>query len=99
MSTISSALSSILDPISVSGSSSSSSSSGSSSSSTGSGASSSSGMFTGASGYSQDLQNVISRAVAIAELPITVLTNQEATLQSQSSALRFQFQQHRQRRQ
>src|ERR1017187_2946271 len=87
MSTIRSTLYSILDPISVSGSSSSSSSSGSSSSSTGSGASSSSGMFTGASGYSQDLQNVISRAVAIAELPITVLTNQEATLQSQSSAL------------
>lgn len=87
MSTISSALSTILDPISVSGSNSSSSSSGSSSSSTGSSASGSSGMFTGASGYSQDLQNVISRAVAIAELPITVLTNQEAGLQSQSSAL------------
>lgn len=83
MSTISSPLSTILDPITVSGSSSSSSSSSSGSSSTGS----SSGVFTGASGYSQDLQNVISRAVAIAELPITALTNQESALQSQSSAL------------
>jgi len=88
MSTISSALSTILDPISVSGSNSSSSSSdGSSSSSSGSSSSGSSGEFTGASGYSQDLQNVISRAVAIAELPITVLTNQENALQNQSSAL------------
>jgi flagellar hook-associated protein 2 len=84
MSTISSALSTILDPVTVAGSNSSSSSD--SSSSTGS-TSSSSGTFTGASGYSQDLQNVISRAVAIAELPITQLTNQEAALQSQASAL------------
>ncbi len=88
MSTISSALSTILNPITVSGSNSSSSSSNSSSDSSGAGSTStSSGTFTGASGYSQDLQDVISRAVAIAELPITVLTNQEATLQSQSSAL------------
>jgi flagellar hook-associated protein 2 len=83
MSTVSNPLSTILDPITVSGTNSSSSSSSSGSSSTGS----SSGIFTGASGYSQDLQNVISRAVAIAELPITELTNQESALQSQSSAL------------
>ena len=91
MSTISSALSTILDPITVSGSGSSSSNSGSGSGSSGSSGtastSSSSGTFTGASGYSQDLQNVISRAVAIAELPVTELTNQEAALQSRSSAL------------
>ena len=82
MSTISNPLSTILDPITVAGSSSSSSSYSSSSST-----SSSSGAFTGASQYSQDLQDVVSRAVAIAELPITALTNQEAALQSQSTAL------------
>ena len=86
MSTISSPLSTILDPITVSGSGSSTGSSSSSTSGTSS-AASSSGTFTGASGYSQDLQDVISRAVAIAELPITELTNQESALQSQSSAL------------
>jgi len=84
MSTISSPLSTILDPITVSGSNGSSSSSSSSSSNSSNG---SSGIFTGASGYSQDLQNVISRAVAIAELPITSLTSQESALQSQYSAL------------
>src|ERR1035438_9936182 len=70
MSTISSALSTILDPVTVDGSNSSSSSSGTGSSGSGStgGTSSSSGTFTGASDYSQDLQDVISRAVAIAEL-------------------------------
>jgi flagellar hook-associated protein 2 len=90
MSSISNALSTILDPISVDGSNSSASSSGTSSSSssgtTGSTGSSSS-TFTGASDYSQDLQDVISRAVAIAELPVTQLTNQESVLQSQSSEL------------
>jgi len=86
MSTISSALSTILDPITVDGSNSSSSGSGSSSSST-SGTGSTSSTFTGASDYSQDLQDVISRAVAIAELPVTQLTNQESALQSQSSEL------------
>jgi len=89
MSTISNPLSTILNPITVSGSTGSSSGSSSSSGGTGStgSASSSSGAFTGASDYSQDLQDVISRAVAIAELPVTQLTNQEAGLQSQSSEL------------
>ena len=89
MSTISSALSTILDPVTVDGSNSSSSSSGTGSSGSGStgGTSSSSGTFTGASDYSQDLQDVISRAVAIAELPVTQLTNQESVLQSQSTEL------------
>jgi len=85
MSTISNALSTILDPVSVDSSNNSSSSSGTGSS--GSSTSGSSGTFTGASGYSQDLQNVISRAVAIAELPVTELTNQESALQSQSTEL------------
>ena len=90
MSSISSALSTILDPITVDGSNSSSSGTGSSSgtsSSSSSGIGSSSGTFTGASDYSQDLQDVISRAVAIAELPVTQLTNQESALQSQSTEL------------
>ncbi|HEY9140437.1 MAG TPA: flagellar filament capping protein FliD [Bryobacteraceae bacterium] len=81
MSAVSNPLTTILDPITVAGSNSSSNST--SNGSTGS----SSGTFTGASEYSEDLQNVISRAVAIAELPITQLTNQESALQSQSSAL------------
>ncbi|MFY9724466.1 MAG: flagellar filament capping protein FliD [Bryobacteraceae bacterium] len=76
-------MSTILDPVTVAGSNSSSGSTSSSSGSTGN----SPGTFTGASEYSADLQNVISRAVAIAELPITQLTNQESALQSQSSAL------------
>jgi flagellar hook-associated protein 2 len=83
MSAVTNPLTTILDPVTTVGSSSSSSSGSSSSGSTGSSSSS----FTGASGYSQDLQNVISRAVAIAELPITELTNQESALQAQSSAL------------
>src|SRR5271157_5976503 len=48
---------------------------------------SSSTMFTGSSQYSQDFQNVITRAVAIASLPITLLTNQQTTLTSQSTEL------------
>jgi flagellar hook-associated protein 2 len=83
MSTVSSALSTILNPITVSGSNSSSSSSASGSTST----SGSSGAFTGASDYSQDLQDVLNRAVAIAELPITQLTNQQTTVQNQYSEL------------
>ncbi|MGB7760921.1 MAG: flagellar filament capping protein FliD [Bryobacteraceae bacterium] len=91
MSAVSNPLTTILNPITVEGSGS-SSSSGSGSSSTGSSGSTgstsgSSGMFTGASGYSQDLQSVISRAVAIAELPITQLTNQESALQTQCTDL------------
>jgi flagellar hook-associated protein 2 len=85
MSTVSSALSTILDPVTVSGSS---SSSGSSSTSSGtSSTSSTSSTFTGTSNYSSDLQNVISRAVAIAELPVTQLTNEQTALQSQYTEL------------
>jgi flagellar hook-associated protein 2 len=43
--------------------------------------------FTGSSAYSTDFNNVISRAVAIAELPITQLSNNKTTLSSQSTAL------------
>jgi len=87
MSAISNALSTILNPITVSGSNSSSSSGSSSGTNSSSNTGSSSGTFTGASDYSQDLQDVISRAVAIAELPVTELTNQESLLQSQSTEL------------
>ena len=45
------------------------------------------GIFTGTSAYSQDFQNVITRAVAIASLPITLLTNQQTTLTNQSNEL------------
>jgi len=87
MSTISSALSTILNPISVEGSSSSSSSGSSSSGSSSSSTSGTSSAFTGASNYSSDLQNVISRAVAIAELPVTQLTNEQTTIQKQYTEL------------
>jgi len=89
MSTVSSALSTILDPISVEGSSSSSNSGSTATGGTGTSASTSgtSSAFTGASDYSSDLQNVISRAVAIAELPVTELTNEQTTLQNQYSEL------------
>src|ERR1022692_5115505 len=60
----------------------SSSSSGSSSST-----SNPTGIFTGTSAYSQDFQNVITRAVAIASMPITLLTNQQTTLTNQSNEL------------
>ena len=43
--------------------------------------------FTGTSAYSTDFANVISRAVAIASLPITQLTNAKTTLTSQSTEL------------
>jgi len=82
---------SLLSPVTVysgsSGSSSSSGSSGSSASSTGSGSSTPSGLFTGTSAYSSDLQQVISRAVAIASLPIQILQNQQTFLTGQSNAL------------
>jgi flagellar hook-associated protein 2 len=45
------------------------------------------GIFTGTSAYSQDFQNIIERAVAIASLPITLLTNQQTTLTNQSNEL------------
>jgi flagellar hook-associated protein 2 len=41
----------------------------------------------GTSAYSQDLQNVINRAVAIADLPVQLMIGQENTLNSQSSEL------------
>ena len=44
-------------------------------------------IFTGSSQYSQDFQNVITRAVNIASLPITQLNTSLASLQGQSSAL------------
>jgi flagellar hook-associated protein 2 len=43
--------------------------------------------FTGTSAYSTDFANVISRAVAIASLPITQLTNNKTTLTAQSDEL------------
>jgi flagellar hook-associated protein 2 len=43
--------------------------------------------FTGGSLFSTALQNVVSRAVAIASLPIQQLTNQQTTLNSQLSEL------------
>jgi len=60
-----------------------------SSSSSGSGSSTSNptGVFTGTSAYSQDFQNVINRAVAIASMPITLLTDQQTTLTNQSNEL------------
>src|SRR5207248_1987263 len=43
--------------------------------------------FTGTSSYSKDFQNVISRAVAIASLPVNLLTGQQNALTSQSNEL------------
>jgi flagellar hook-associated protein 2 len=47
----------------------------------------SSAIFKGTSAYSSDFANVISRAVAIATLPVTHLTNNKADLTSQSDEL------------
>jgi len=49
--------------------------------------SSSTTLFTGTSSYSGDLQNVISRAVSIASLPIELLTSQQTTLSNQETEL------------
>ena len=49
--------------------------------------STSSSMFTGSSAYSQDLQNVITNAVNIASLPITLMQNQQTLLTDQSNEL------------
>lgn len=49
--------------------------------------STSASIFMGTSTYSQDLQNVISREVAIASLPITQLQNNVSQLTGQSSEL------------
>ena len=43
--------------------------------------------FTGTSAYSTDFNNVVSRAVAIADLPITQLTNNQTALTTQSDEL------------
>jgi len=45
------------------------------------------GIFTGTSAYSDDFQNVISRAVAIASMPIDLLTNQQTALNAQATEL------------
>src|ERR1700682_3541857 len=44
-------------------------------------------IFTGGSQFSADFQNVITRAVNIASLPIGQLNNQKTTLTNQSTAL------------
>jgi flagellar hook-associated protein 2 len=49
--------------------------------------SSNSSIFTGSSRYSSDLQQVLTRAVKIASLPLNLLDNQLTTLQSRSDAL------------
>jgi flagellar hook-associated protein 2 len=59
----------------------------SSSSSSSSSSSNPTGIFTGTSAYSTDFQNVINRAVAIANLPINLLTNQQTALTNQSNEL------------
>ena len=82
MGTVSGALSSASDlstPITSSGTSTSSDSTSSSSSDT--------DYFAGMSTYSQQLQEVIGRAVSIASLPIEELTNQQTTLNNQASEL------------
>src|ERR1039457_3073060 len=43
--------------------------------------------FAGASTYSQQLQQVISREVSIASLPIELLSNQQTTLSGQATEL------------
>ena len=43
--------------------------------------------FTGTSAYSTDFNNVVSRAVAIAQLPVTQLTNHQTNLTNQSNEL------------
>jgi flagellar hook-associated protein 2 len=49
--------------------------------------STSNAIFTGSSRYSQDFQNVITRAVSIASLPLNQLNTQKTDLSNQSSAL------------
>jgi hypothetical protein len=39
--------------------------------------------FTGVSNYASDFQSVINRAVSIAQLPITALTNQQSDIASE----------------
>jgi len=47
-----------------------------------------SSIFNGTSRFSQDFQNVISRATAIASLPITQLTNDKTSLNDRSTAMK-----------
>ena len=49
--------------------------------------SSTNAIFTGSSTYSTDFQNLITRAVSIASLPITQLTNEKTTLSDQSNEI------------
>jgi flagellar hook-associated protein 2 len=56
-------------------------------SSTTSSSSSSGSTFTGSSAYSADFKNVIDRAVAIASLPITILSNHQTDLTSQQTEM------------
>jgi flagellar hook-associated protein 2 len=49
--------------------------------------SSTTAVFTGTSAYSTDFANVVSRAVAIASLPITQLTAHQTNLTNQSDEL------------
>src|SRR3954447_774360 len=49
--------------------------------------SSSNAVFTGSSTYSSDFSSVITRSVAIASLPIQILTNQKNALDGQVTAL------------
>ena len=49
--------------------------------------SSNSNIFTGTSRYSSDLQQVLTRAVSIASLPLNLLNSQLNTLQGRSDAL------------
>lgn len=51
------------------------------------GASSASTLFNGTSRYSADFQNVITRAVGIASLPLSLLQNEQSNFQSQQTAL------------
>jgi flagellar hook-associated protein 2 len=50
-------------------------------------ATSAASFFNGSSTFSTDLQNVITRAVGIANLPITLLQNQQSTLTAQQTEL------------
>lgn len=50
-------------------------------------ASTSNSIFTGSSAYSQDFQNLITRAVNIASLPITQLTSEKNTLAGQCTEM------------
>lgn len=84
-STLSAGLSVANTPVTAANSS---STTGSSASSTGdSSSSNSTGIFTGASAYSSEFQNVISRAVALATLPIDLLQDQQTTVSNQETEL------------